>query len=146
MPLALDQNLGTMVWGPLAQGRLTGKIRPGRAVPEGRVAQGAAEGPDVPESVFTNVLTALETVAAELGKSVAQVALAWLLTRPSVSTVILGARTEAQLLDNLGAVGWSLSPAQIELIDRASETPPIYPYWHQRGFSERNPGPVPSYL
>lgn len=145
MPLALDQNLGTMVWGPLAQGRLTGKIRPGKETPEGRVAQGAAEGPEVPEAVFAGVLNALETVAAEVGKSVAQVALAWLLARPSVSTVIMGARTEKQLLDNLGAVGWSLTPEQLELIDRASETPPIYPYWHQRGFSERNPAPVPVY-
>ena len=146
MPLALDQNLGTLVWGPLAQGRLTGKIRPGKAASEGRVAAGAAEGPDVSESVFARVLGALESVASEAGKSVAQVALAWLLTRPSVSTVILGARTEAQLLDNMGAVGWSLTQKQIELIDRASETPPIYPYWHQRGFSERNPLPVPTYL
>jgi len=146
MPLALDQNLGTMVWGPLAQGRLTGKIRPGQEVREGRVAEGAAEGPEVPDSVFAGILKALETVAAEVEKSIAQVALAWLLTRPSVSTVIVGARTETQLTDNLGAVGWSLTPAQIELIDRASETPPIYPYWHQRGFSERNPSPVPTYL
>ncbi|WP_455381594.1 aldo/keto reductase [Salinispira pacifica] len=146
MPLALDQNLGTMVWGPLSQGRLTGKIRPGQTTSEGRVAQGGAEGPEVPDSVFAGILEALETVAAEAQKSVAQVALAWLLTRPSVSTVVLGARKEAQLVDNLGSVGWSLSPEQIERIDRASETPPIYPYWHQRGFSERNPSPVPVYL
>ncbi len=146
MPLALDQNMGTMVWGPLSQGRLTGKIRPGKPIPEGRVAQGAAEGPEVTDSVFAAVLKALETVAAEAERSVAQVALAWLLTRPSVSTVIIGARNETQLVDNLGAVGWSMTRKQIELIDRASETPPIYPYWHQRGFSERNPSPVPTYL
>lgn len=146
MPLALDQNLGTMVWGPLAQGRLTGKIRPGKAIPDGRVAQGAAEGPEVPTPVFAGVLKALETVAAAADRSVPQVALAWLLSRPSISTVVIGARTEPQLLDNLGAVGWSLTQEQIELLDRASESPPIYPYWHQRGFAERNPGPLPTYL
>jgi aryl-alcohol dehydrogenase-like predicted oxidoreductase len=87
------------------------------------------------------VTDALEEVANETGKSVPQVALNWLLQRPTVSTIIIGARNESQLIDNLGAVGWSLTPVQVAKLDAASETPKAYPYWHQYGFS-RNPWPV----
>lgn len=147
MPLALDQNVGTMVWGPLSQGRLSGKFRRSQPVPAGsRVAQGAAEGSPVPDERLYAVVDVLDDLARETGKSVSQVALNWLLQRPSVSTVILGARTEAQLVDNLGAVGWNLSAEQVARLDKASETPTIYPYWHQRGFGERNPTPVKYYL
>lgn len=145
MPLALDQNVGTMVWGALAQGRLSGKFGRGKPLPEGRVKQGAAEGPEPEEELFYRVLDTLDAIAAETGKTVAQVSLNWVLSRPSVSTILIGARTEAQLKDNLGAADWALSPEQIERIDRASEIPTIYPYWHQRGFGERNPSPVKNY-
>jgi aryl-alcohol dehydrogenase-like predicted oxidoreductase len=96
----------------------------------------------VADDLLYRVVDALDAVAADAGKSVPQVALNWLLGRPSVSTVILGARNEVQLRDNLGAVGWSLTPSQIAALDAASATTPIYPYWHQRGFEERNPRPV----
>jgi aryl-alcohol dehydrogenase-like predicted oxidoreductase len=85
---------------------------------------------------------ALDAIAAETGKSIPQIALNWLLGRPTVANVIIGARDEAQLRDNLGAIGWSLSPEQVARLDAASATTPAYPYWHQRGFAERNPSPV----
>jgi len=87
---------------------------------------------------------ALDGVAKETGKTVPQIALNWLLQRPTVSTVIMGARNEEQLRQNLGAEGWNLSPAQVAKLDKASEVTPIYPYWHQAGFKERNPFPVAS--
>jgi aryl-alcohol dehydrogenase-like predicted oxidoreductase len=146
MPLALDQNVGSMVWGPLSQGRLSGKFRRGQPVPSGsRVDQGAEEGPPVPNEFLWGIVDVLEKVAQETGKTVSQVAHNWLLQRPSVSTVIIGARNEKQLVDNLGSVGWNLSADQVERLDRVSQTDTIYPYWHQRGFGERNPTPVKYY-
>jgi aryl-alcohol dehydrogenase-like predicted oxidoreductase len=143
MPLALDQGLGTMVWSPLGWGRLTGKIRRGQPPKEGRIGQGGAEGgPEVDDEYLYDVVDVLEAVAAEVGKTVPQVALNWLLQRPSVANVVMGARNEAQLRANLGAVGWSLSAAQVARLDAASQRTPSYPYWHQRGFDERNPPPV----
>lgn len=140
MPLALDQRVGTLVWGPLSQGRLSGKFRRGAPLPaDSRVAQGAGEGPAIPEAWFYRVIDVLDEVSAETGKTVAQVALNWLLQRPTVASVIIGARREAQLRENLGAVGWNLSAEQVARLDAASETDTIYPYWHQRGFTERNP-------
>src|SRR5262249_21157146 len=82
---------------------------------------------------------ALDAVAAETGKTVPQIALNWLLQRPSVATVIIGARNEEQLRQNLGAVGWNLTPEQVARLDAASATTLAYPYWHQRGFAARNP-------
>jgi aryl-alcohol dehydrogenase-like predicted oxidoreductase len=91
-------------------------------------------------------MDALDAVAAETEKTVPQVALNWLLQRPTVANVIVGARNEEQLKQNLGAVGWNLSAAQMETLDRASQQRPAYPYWHQRGtFIDRNPTPVPNY-
>ncbi len=143
MPLMLDQGVGTMVWSPLGWGRLTGKIRRGQAASDGRIAQGGAEGgPMVDDEHLYAVVDALDLIAKETGKSIPQIALNWLLQRPSVSNVVIGARNEAQLLQNLGAVGWSLSPAQVQALDRASQQTPIYPYWHQRDFDERNPKPT----
>jgi aryl-alcohol dehydrogenase-like predicted oxidoreductase len=147
MPLALDQEVGTIVWSPLAGGRLSGKIRRGQPAPQGsRIQQGGGEGPEAPQEWFYNLIDVLEAVSAEVQKSVAQVALNWLLQRPTVSCVLIGARNEQQLQQNFGAVGWTLSAEQMKRIDIASERDPIYPYWHQRAaFSERNPPPVPSY-
>jgi aryl-alcohol dehydrogenase-like predicted oxidoreductase len=141
MPLALTEGLGTMAWSPLGWGRLTGKLRRGEAPREGRIQQGgAAGGPPVDEEYLYAVIDALERVAAEIGKSVPQVALNWLLQRPTVSSVVIGARNEAQLRQNLGAVGWNLNKEQVARLDAASYRRPIYPYWHQREvFSERNP-------
>ena len=143
MPLALDQGLGTMVWSPLGWGRLTGKIRRGQAPSEGRIAAGGAVGgPIVEDAYLYDVIDALDIVAAQTGRTVPQVALAWLLTRPTVSNVVVGARDEAQLRHNIAALEIALTPEQIGILDAASHRTPIYPYWHQRDFDERNPKPT----
>lgn len=144
MPLALDQKVGTLVWSPLGGGRLSGKIRRGQpAGPGTRVGQIGGEGPAVPEERLFRVIDALDEIAAETGKTVAQVALNWCLQRPTVSTLVFGARNEEQLMSNLGAIGWNLTAEQVDKLDTASATPPSYPYWHQWNFKERNPRPVP---
>jgi len=146
MPLALDQKIGTLVWGPLNAGRLSGKFRRTNPMPEGtRIQQGAGEGPSLPQEWFFNLIDELDAVAAETEKTVVQVALNWLLQRPTVSTVIIGARNEEQLKQNLGAAGWNLTPEQVKRLDIASERETIYPYWHQHGFQNRNPIPVKRY-
>jgi aryl-alcohol dehydrogenase-like predicted oxidoreductase len=143
MPLALDQGVGTLVWSPLGWGRLTGKIRRGSPIPkESRLHKTAAEGPQVPEEYLYKVVEAIDEVAKETGKTVPQIALNWLLRRPTVSTLIVGARNEEQLKQNLGAIGWELTKEQIAKLDAASEVPKSYPYWHQAQFIERNPLPV----
>jgi aryl-alcohol dehydrogenase-like predicted oxidoreductase len=143
MPLGLDQGVGLMVWSPLGWGRLTGKIRRGQPSQSGRIASGgAAGGPEVDDDYLYDVVDALDEIAAETGKTAPQVALNWLLSRPTVANVVVGARDEAQLRANLGAVGWSLTSYQIARLDKASRRPPAYPYWHQMGFDERNPKPT----
>ncbi len=143
MPLALDQGVGTLVWSPLGWGRLTGKIRRGSPIPkESRLHETAAQGPQVPEEYLYKVVDAIDEVAKETGKTVPQIALNWLLHRPTVSTIIIGARNQEQLKQNLGAIGWELTKEQIAKLDAASEVPLVYPYWHQRQFEERNPKPV----
>lgn len=142
MPLALDQGVGALVWSPLGWGRLTGKVRRGQPLPaESRLHKTADLGPQVANEYLFKVVDALVEVANETGKSVTQVALNWLVQRPSISTVIFGARNEEQLRQNLGAVGWNLSSEQIARLDAASDVTPVYPYWHQRQFLERNPLP-----
>ena len=145
MPLALDQKVGAVVWSPLGWGRLTGKIRRGAPLPaSSRLNSQVAidVGPQIPDELLYRVVDALDLVAKETGKTVPQVALNWLLQRPSVSNIIVGARNESQLKENLGAVGWNLTKEQVAQLDAASATPLAYPYWHQRGFAERNPSPV----
>lgn len=145
MPLGLKHGVGAVVWSPLGWGRLTGKIRRGKPLPEASRLQSQRvidAGPPVDQEYLFKVVDALDAVAKEVGKTVPQVALNWLLQRPTVSTVVIGARNEEQLRQNLGAVGWNLTPAQVATLDAASERPLAYPYWHQRGFQERNPKPV----
>ena len=145
MPLALDQKVGALVWSPLGWGRLTGKIRRGQPLPEvSRLHKTSEQGPQVSDDYLYNVVDALDVVAKETGKTVPQVALNWLLQRPTVSSLIIGARNEEQLLQNLAAEGWNLDAEHVAQLDRASEVQPIYPYWHQRQFTERNPLPVPA--
>jgi aryl-alcohol dehydrogenase-like predicted oxidoreductase len=142
MPLALDQGVGAVVWSPLGWGRLTGKLRRGQAPPEtSRLPKTAQYGPPIADEHLYRVIDAIDGVARECGKSVAQIALNWLLHRPTVATVIVGARNETQLQENLGAAGWSLAPEQIAKLDAASAVTLPYPYWHQRQF-DRNPAPV----
>ncbi len=145
MPLGIDQGVGAVVWSPLGWGRLTGKL--GRTKPKPEVSRlndptVVNAGPRVADEHLYRVTDALEIISAEVGKTIPQVALNWLLQRPTVSTVVIGARNESQLRDNLGAVGWNLTPDQVKRLDAASALPFPYPYWHQQGFSERNPFPV----
>ena len=145
MPLGLDQGVGAVVWSPLGWGRLTGKIRRGAPLPKDSRLQSsvvAGGGPQVEEEYLYKVVDALDAVAQETGKTVPQVALNWLLQRPTVATLVIGARNEEQLRANLGAVGWSLTPDQVAKLDAASDKPKAYPYWHQAQFAERNPFPV----
>ena len=146
MPLAVEQGIGTVVWSPLGWGRLTGKIRRGQPKPAvSRLQSQIAvdKGPQIPDEHVFKVIDAIDTVAKDTGKTVTQIALNWLLQRPSVATVIVGARNEEQLRQNLGAVGWKLTPEQIAKLDAASAVPLPYPYWHQRGtFIDRNPPAV----
>lgn len=140
MPLGMDQGVGAVVWSPLGWGRLTGKIRRGQPRPAvSRLnSQSVIDaGPQVSEEYLYTVVDALDLVSKETGKTVPQVALNWLLRRPTVSTVIIGARDEKQLRDNLGAVGWKLTAEQVAQLDAASALPKPYPYWHQ-AFFERN--------
>jgi len=144
MPLALDQKVGALVWSPLGWGRLTGKIRRGQPLPEvSRLHKTAQMGPQPPEEYLYKVVDAIDEVARETGKSVPQIALNWLLQRPTVSTVIVGARNEEQLRRNMDAATWNLTAEQIVRLDAASQVARPYPYWHQAQFAERNPLPIP---
>jgi aryl-alcohol dehydrogenase-like predicted oxidoreductase len=143
MPLGLDQGVGAVVWSPLGWGRLTGKLKRGQPLPEtSRLHKTGDMGPQMSDEYLFRVLDALDEISAETGKTVPQIALNWLLQRPTVSTVLIGARNEEQLRQNLGAVGWNLTPEQVARLDEASAVPRAYPYWHQEGFAERNPKAV----
>ena len=145
MPLAIDQKVGTVVWSPLGWGRLTGKIRRGQPLPpvSRRHSQEANDiGPPASDEHVYRIVDVLDQIALETGKTVPQIAINWVLARPTVATVIIGARDEEQLRQNLGAVGWNLTADQIARLDAVSQTTLAYPYWHQRGFAERNPPPV----
>jgi aryl-alcohol dehydrogenase-like predicted oxidoreductase len=143
MPLAIDQNVGTIVWSPLAAGLLTGKYRRNQPRPDARVSQGGSPVPGevVSDDLLYKIVDVLDEIATETGKSVAQVSLNWLLQRPTVDTIIVGARNEEQLLQNIGAAGWNLTMEQVRKLDAASETYPAYPYWHQRQHPMLNNAP-----
>jgi aryl-alcohol dehydrogenase-like predicted oxidoreductase len=144
MPLAIDQGLGALVWSPLGWGRLTGKIRRGRPPAESRADKTADNAPPVPLEKVHKVIDAIDSIVKQNEKTVPQIALNWLIRRPTVSSVIVGARNEAQLRQNLGAADWKLTSEQVAELDAASAETPIYPYWHQRLFAERIPLPTPS--
>jgi aryl-alcohol dehydrogenase-like predicted oxidoreductase len=146
MPFAQDQGVGALVWSPLGWGRLTGKIRRGQTLPEGSRLHATADfGPPVDDALMYRVIDVLDAIAAETGKSVPQIAINWLLQRPTVSSVIMGARNEAQLRQNLGAVGWSLTTEQVARLDAASMVTapyPHFPYRRQEAFARLNPPTV----
>ncbi|MBV8830823.1 MAG: aldo/keto reductase [Acidobacteriaceae bacterium] len=146
MPVAVDQRIGTLVWSPLGWGRLTGKIRRGQPLPEtSRLHKTADLGPQVPEEHLYKVVDALDEIANETGKTVPQIALNWLLQRPTICSVIIGARNEQQLRQNLGAADWNLSAEQITRLDAASKVQMPYPYWHQQSAAPtRNPAVIPN--
>jgi aryl-alcohol dehydrogenase-like predicted oxidoreductase len=144
MPLAIDQDVATIVWSPLSSGKLTGKYRRGKPMPrDARVAQGGNPvlGVAADDERLYAILDVMDELSQERGKTVAQIALNWLLQRPTVANLIIGARTEEQLKQNLGAVGWSLTVDEVKRLDKASETLPAYPYWHQRQFPMLNTAP-----
>lgn len=145
MPLGIDQGIGAVVWGPLGWGRLTGKLRRGQPLPQhSRLHATAVAGPAIDDARLFAIIDALDVIAAETGRNVPQIAINWLLQRPTVSTVLIGARHEVQLRDNLGAVGWSLTEDQRARLDRVSAVEPPYPhapYWRGQ-FAERRPTPL----
>ncbi|MGW4689373.1 aldo/keto reductase [Streptomyces sp. NPDC004244] len=150
MPLGRDQGVGALVWSPLGWGRLTGKVRRDRPLPAGSRLHATADyGPPVDDALLHDVVDVLDGIAQETGRTVPQVALNWLLGRPTVASVIIGARNEEQLRQNIGAVGWSLTPEQSARLDAVSHRPapyPYFPYERQEGFARLNPpltGPVP---
>jgi aryl-alcohol dehydrogenase-like predicted oxidoreductase len=139
LPLGLDQGVSAVVWSPLGWGKLTGKIRRDRpAAPGTRAHDIAGTGPAAPEERLFKIVDALDVVAKETGKTIPQVALNWLLQRPTIANVIVGARDEEQLVQNIGAVDWSLTAEQMSALNAASAEPPAYPVWHQRGFPQLN--------
>ncbi|MCC3764841.1 aldo/keto reductase [Glycomyces sp. TRM65418] len=148
MPLAQDQGVGAVVWSPLGWGRLTGKIRRGRPLPEGsRLHETAQWGPPVDDERLYDVVDVLDAISAETGRTIPQIALNWLLRRPTVASVIIGARNEEQMRDNLGAIGWELTAEQVARLDEAGARTapyPYYPYEVQEGFARLNPPLVPS--
>ena len=141
MPLGFDQGVGALIWSPLGWGRLTGRVRRNQPLPtDSRLPATAQFGPPVDEELLHNVVDVLDALAQETGKTIPQIALNWLMQRPTVSSVIIGARNEQQLRDNLGAAGWSLTPDQMNHLDAVSRITPVYPYWHQRQTAaDRNP-------
>jgi aryl-alcohol dehydrogenase-like predicted oxidoreductase len=142
MPLGIDQKVSTIVWSPLSSGRLGGKFRRNQPLPQdNRMAQGGSHGPATNFERLYDIVDALDEVAEETGKSVPQVALNWLLQRPTIANIVIGARNEEQLKQNLGTVGWNLTTDQVKKLDKASDADPIYPYWHQRQNPRLNPLP-----
>ncbi len=141
MPLGVKHHVSTIIWSPLSAGLLTGKYRRGQAPKDTRLALGGEQGPPVNYERLYKIVDALDEVSEETGKSLTQVSLNWLLQRPTVANLVIGARNEEQLKHNLGAVGWNLTVDQVKKLDAASETDPIYPYWHQRGFPLLNAAP-----
>ena len=143
MPLGIDQRIGALIWSPLGWGRLTGKIRRGQALPEvSRLHETGDYGPPIDQERLYRVVDVADEIARETGKTVPQIALNWLLRKPTVSSVIIGARNEEQLKQNLGAEGWALTTEQVGRLDAASVQVLPYPYWHQRQFTDRNPAPA----
>ena len=144
MPLALDQHVGTLVWSPLAGGQLSGKLRRDRqAPPDSRYGKLGSMGPAFPREKLYAIGDILEDIAREMQRSVSEIALNWVLHRPTVCSVILGARNEQQLRTNLASGDFTLDASQVRRLDEVSSTPPVYPYWHQWiGFADRNPPPV----
>ncbi len=141
MPLGIDQHVGTIVWSPLSSGLLSGKYRRNQPPPQdNRIQQGGGHGPALEEERLYTIVEALDKVAAETGKTVAQISINWLLQRPTVANIVIGARNEEQLKQNLESTGWNLSREQVKFLDTASYRTPVYPYWHQ----QQNPSLVPS--
>ena len=132
VPIAIDQGLGILVWSPIAGGLLSGKHRRNKAAPEGtRQFAGWKEPPIRDENRLWDIVDALVAIGETHGVSAAQIALAWLLGRPGIVSAIIGGRNEAQFRDNLAAVDLKLSAEERAKLDKVSQPPLLYPYWHQ---------------
>jgi aryl-alcohol dehydrogenase-like predicted oxidoreductase len=143
VPIALDQGLGILVWSPIAGGLLSGKYRRGQDAPEGtRRFEGWTEPPVNDEDRLWATIDELVAIGEARGVSAAQVALAWTLGRPGVTSVIVGARTEEQLKDNLAAADLELSDEERKRLDDVSLVPLLYPYWHQANTGQGRLGPA----
>jgi aryl-alcohol dehydrogenase-like predicted oxidoreductase len=143
LPACLDQGVGVLVWSPLAGGLLSGKYRRGQQGPEGSRHLTEWSEPPVPdEDGLYDTIDALVEVAEGRGVSAAQVALAWLLRRPGVSTLVIGARTDEQLADNLQAASLELSDDEVRRLDDVSRPPLPYPLWHQAASASERLGPA----
>jgi aryl-alcohol dehydrogenase-like predicted oxidoreductase len=142
MPLALEEKVATVVWSPLAAGALTGKFRRGEKAPASTRLMQTSFGVATPGEPLYKIIDALDLVAKQTGKTLSQIALNWMLQRPSIASVVIGARNEEQLKENFGAFGWKLSAEQIQALDEVSQVTPVYPYWHQRSFGKLNPPPI----
>ncbi|UOB19377.1 aldo/keto reductase [Abyssalbus ytuae] len=130
MPLLEDQKMGLMAWSPLGWGRLTGKIKRGLEMKEGRIKSGGAVGsPPVEDEFLYKVVDVLEKIGEELNKSIPQVAINWLLQNQSISNIVMGARNEKQLISNIDSVGWNLTPEHLNELNEVSTQMPIYPHW-----------------
>lgn len=140
LPLAADQHVGTVVWSPLSQSRLTGKVRRDQARPtEGRLVKPTETENNGDNEKLFDIVDVLDEISGETGRTIPQIAINWLLQRPTVSSIVLGARSDAQFQENLGALGWRLSDEQLARLNDVSFVQPAYPYWHQRkNFAERN--------
>ncbi len=144
MPLGIEEGVGLMAWSPLGWGRLTGKIRRGQPMQEGRIKSGGeVGGPVVEEEYLYNVIDVIDQIAAETEKTVSQIALNWALQRPTVVSLVFGARNEQQLQQNLACLGWKLTPEQMARLDKVSARNTPYPYWHQAGFPDLIPSIIP---
>jgi aryl-alcohol dehydrogenase-like predicted oxidoreductase len=130
MPLVKDQDLGLMVWSPLGWGRLTGKIKRNQPIADGRIQSGGAVGsPPVDDQFLYTVIETLERISNETGKTISQIALNWLAQQDTVSNIVIGARNEQQLIENIEAVGWSLSKEYLSELTAITKQTPIYPHW-----------------
>ncbi|BCG04446.1 oxidoreductase (plasmid) [Paraburkholderia sp. PGU19] len=140
MPLAVDQHVSTIVWSPLSAGLLSGKIARNRPAPEGSRVASLGSRTAIPEEQFYDLIDLLEAIAAAHERPVSQIALNWLLQRPSIASVVVGARNETQLVQNLSASDFQLTSEEMTRLDEASHQHAPYPYWHQRSvYKERNP-------
>jgi aryl-alcohol dehydrogenase-like predicted oxidoreductase len=143
VPISLDQGLGLLVWSPLAGGLLSGKYRRGEPAPAGsRLLSGWDEPPVRDQEKLYDVVDVLVAVARDHGVSPAQVALAWLLERPAVTSLVIGARTGEQLADNLAAADLSLTTEEHDRLEEVSRPPLLYPYWHQAKTASDRLGPA----
>jgi aryl-alcohol dehydrogenase-like predicted oxidoreductase len=144
IPLSIDQGLGILVWSPLAGGLLSGKYRRD-ASPSGQTRQLSGEWHEPPvrdQEKLYDTIEVLVDVAGAHGASPAQIALAWLLTRPAVTSLIIGARTDEQLLDNLGAASLALTSDEVDALDKVSAPDLIYPHWHHLATAKDRLGPA----